>query len=192
KALAQRARDFDGGKAADDITCAALYLRKPRRTLLVTGPPYKMEHDKVMAEIVRGFQGMKVICGGTTSEIISRELGIPVLVNLKEMRKSMEVPPSADMEGIDLVTEGTITISRALQLLEQDANLDSLPDNPVKRLMSILINSDIIDFVVGTKINDAHQDPALPKDLEIRRNLIRHLSRIMEEKYYKQTGISFV
>lgn len=192
KALAQRARDFDGGKAADDITCAALYLRKPRRTLLVTGPPYKQEHDKVMAEIVKGFQGIKVICGGTTSEIISRELGIPVLVNLKEMRKSMEVPPSADMEGIDLVTEGTITISRALQLLEEDVNLDSLPDNPVKRLMSILINSDIIDFVVGTKINDAHQDPALPKDLEIRRNLIRHLSRVMEEKYYKQTGISFV
>ena len=58
--------------------------------------------------------------------------------------------------------------------------------------MNILINSDIIDFVVGTKINDAHQDPALPKDLEIRRNLIRHLSRVMEEKYYKQTGISFV
>jgi len=96
------------------------------------------------------------------------------------------------MQGIDLVTEGTITISRALQLLEQGANLDTLPDNPVKRLMSILTNSDIIDFVVGTKINEAHQDPALPKNLEIRRNLIRRLSQVMEEKYYKQTNITFV
>jgi serine/threonine protein phosphatase PrpC len=192
KKLARKAREFDGGRAADDITCAALYLRKPRRTLLVTGPPYKMENDKVMADIVKSFQGAKVICGGTTSEILSRELGIPVLVNLKEMRNSKELPPSADMKGIDLVTEGTITISRALQLLEQDTNLDTLPDNPVKRLMSILTNSDIIDFVVGTKINEAHQDPALPKNLEIRRNLIRRLSQVMEEKYYKQTNITFV
>jgi len=146
----------------------------------------------VMADIVKSFQGAKVICGGTTSEILSRELGIPVLVNLKEMRNSKELPPSADMQGIDLVTEGTITISRALQLLEQNTNLDTLPDNPVKRLMSILTNSDIIDFVVGTKINEAHQDPALPKNLEIRRNLIRRLSQVMEEKYYKQTNITFV
>jgi len=151
-----------------------------------------MENDKVMADIVKSFQGAKVICGGTTSEILSSELGIPVLVNLKEMRNSKELPPSADMQGIDLVTEGTITISRALQLLEQNTNLDTLPDNPVKRLMSILTNSDIIDFVVGTKINEAHQDPALPKNLEIRRNLIRRLSQVMEEKYYKQTNITFV
>lgn len=192
KQLAHKARDLDGNRAADDITCAALYLRKPRRTLIVTGPPYKQEHDKVMADIVKEFQGVKVICGGTSSEIISRELGIPVRVNLEEMQKSFDVPPTAVMEGIDLVTEGTITISRAMQLLEQDASLETLADNAVKRLMQVLINSDIIDFVVGTKINDAHQDPALPKDLEIRRNLIRRLSKIMEEQYFKTTNITFV
>jgi len=71
--------------------------------------------------------------GGNTSEIISRESGIPVTVNLAEMQKSMEIPPSASMSGIDLVTEGTITISRALQLLEQDANLDLIHNNAVKK-----------------------------------------------------------
>lgn len=58
--------------------------------------------------------------------------------------------------------------------------------------MEILIASDIIDFVVGTKINEAHQDPALPKDLEIRRSLIRRLAFVMESQYFKQTNIRFV
>jgi len=192
KKLSLRAKELDGGRATDDITAAAIYLRKPRRTLVVTGPPYKKEHDRVMAQIVTSFEGSKVICGGTTSEIISRECGIPVCVNLAEMQKSIEIPPTATMQGIDLVTEGTITISRALQLLEQDANIDLIPNNAVRKLIELLINSDIIEFVVGTKINEAHQDPALPKDLEIRRNLIRRLARVLEERYYKQTQIRFV
>ena len=192
KRIALKAREYDGNRAADDITCAALYLRNPRRTLLVTGPPYKLEHDSVMADIVTSFTGTKIICGGTTSEILSRELKRPVFVNLKEMRSSGEIPPTATMEGIDLVTEGTITLSRALRLLEQDVSLESLPDNAVKKLMTLLINSDVIDFVVGTKINDAHQDPALPKDLEIRRNLIRQLCRTLETTYYKETTLTFI
>lgn len=192
KRLARKARENDMGKAADDITAAAIYLRKPRKTLLVTGPPYKREHDAMMAEILKGFQGKKVVCGGTTSEIISRELQRPVTVNLKDMRSSLEVPPTAHIEGVDLVTEGTITLSRALQLLEEDVHPETLEDNGISRLMNILISSDIIDFVVGTKINEAHQDPALPKDLEIRRSLIRRLAHVMETMYFKQTNIRFV
>ena len=96
------------------------------------------------------------------------------------------------MPGFDLVTEGTITLSRALSSLEEDAVIDEMPDNAVKRLMRILIDSDIIEFVVGTKINDAHQDPALPKDLEIRRNLMKQMSNVLEHKYLKSTKMLFV
>lgn len=192
KRIAKKAEENDLGSAADDITASAIYLRKPRKTLLVTGPPYKREHDALMAEILKGFKGAKVICGGTTSEIISRELNRPVTVNLKDMRSSLEVPPTAHMQGVDLVTEGTITLSRALQLLEQNIHPETMEDNGISRLMNMLIGSDIIDFVVGTKINEAHQDPALPKDLEIRRSLIRRLAYVMESQYFKQTNIRFV
>lgn len=192
KRLAKKAEEHDLGKAADDITASAIYLRKPRKTLLVTGPPYKREHDALMANILQKFEGKKVICGGTTSEIISRELNRPVNVNLKDMRSSLEVPPTANMAGVDLVTEGTITLSRALQLLEQNVPPETLQNNGISQLMEILIASDIIDFVVGTKINEAHQDPALPKDLEIRRSLIRRLAFVMESQYFKQTNIRFV
>ncbi len=187
KRTAQKAREYDGNKAADDITCAALYFRKPRRTLLITGPPYKKDHDHILAEIAGNFEGKKLICGGTTAAIIAREMNIPISVNLKEVKASVDIPPSANMAGFDLVTEGTITLTRCLKALEEDANLDKMPDNAVKRLMKLLIDSDIIEFVVGTKINDAHQDPALPKDLEIRRNLMKQLCNVLEKKYLKST-----
>ncbi len=192
KSIARKAREYDSNSAADDITCAALYLRNPRRTLLLTGPPYKKEHDPVLAQIATNFIGRKIICGGTTSAILSRELDIPVKVNLNEVRKGGEIPPTADMEGFDLVTEGTITLSRALRALEEDASIEAMPDNAVKRLIVILLDSDIIEFVVGTKINDAHQDPALPKDLEIRRNLMKQFVRVLEKKHLKTTRVLFV
>ncbi|MDD3097630.1 MAG: SpoIIE family protein phosphatase [Candidatus Cloacimonetes bacterium] len=192
KRVALKAREYDGNSSADDTTCAALYLRNPRRTLLITGPPYKREHDSILAQIANDFKGKKIICGGTTAAIISRELDISIKVNLKEIRAGGEIPPTADMKGFDLVSEGTITLSRALRALEEDAIIDDMPDNAVKRLMRILIDSDIIEFVVGTKINDAHQDPALPKDLEIRRNLMKQFCRVLEKKYLKSTKLLFV
>ncbi len=192
KRTALKAREYDGGKAADDISCAALYMRNPRRTLLMTGPPYKKEHDAVLASIASDFVGTKILCGGTTAAILSRELGIPLKVNLSEVRLDSEIPPTAMMEGFDLVTEGTITLSRALRILEQDPALETLSDNAVTRLVKLLLDSDIIECVVGTKINDAHQDPALPKDLEIRRNLMKHICDTLETKYMKKTNLVFV
>ncbi len=192
KAIALKAKELDGSKAADDITCAAIYFRNPRKTLLITGPPYKPEHDKSLADIASSFSGKKIICGGTTAAIISRETNIPLHVNLKEVSYNSEIPPTAEMSGFDLVTEGTITLSRCLKLLEQDPPLETLPDNAVKRIISLLMDSDMIYFVVGTKINDAHQDPALPKDLEIRRNLIKQILKCLEDKYMKQVFIQYI
>lgn len=192
KRIVMKAREYDGNAAADDTTCAALYFRNPRRTLLITGPPYKKSHDAILAEIAANFAGRKVVCGGTTAAIISREMNLPLHVNLKEVRMGGEIPPTADMEGFDLVSEGTITLSRTLRALEENAPIDEMPDNAVKKLLRILIDSDIIEFVVGTKINEAHQDPALPKDLEIRRNLMKQFCRILEKEYLKSTTMRFV
>jgi hypothetical protein len=190
--VAYKAREYDGNKAADDISCAALYLRNPRRTMLVTGPPYKKEHDSTLADMVSNFDGKKLVCGGTTAAILSRELKTPIKVNLKEIKSSSEVPPSAEMKGFDLVCEGTITLSRCLRALQEGQVPDKMPEDAVKRLITILLESDIIECVVGTKINDAHQDPALPKDLEIRRNLMKQFCKVLEKKYLKSTRIVFI
>src|ERR1035438_7743656 len=103
--LVAEALTNDGRAAKDDITCGAIYYRRPRRLLVITGPPFSKERDGELAELVRTFDGRKAICGGTTAGIVSRLLGRPVTMDLKNL--DPDIPPPAVMDGIDLVTEGT-------------------------------------------------------------------------------------
>jgi hypothetical protein len=96
------------------------------------------------------------------------------------------------MDGVHLITEGTITLSRVAEHLENGDAPESLKTNPAVQLVRLLLESDIIDFVVGTKINEAHQDPNLPVELDIRRNLIRRIVRLLNEKYMKASTIRFI
>lgn len=185
-----RAHYNDSYKPKDDITCGVIYFRKPRKLLVMTGPPVSKEKDKEMAEMLEKFKGRKIICGGTTAKILSRELGRGISINLKE--NDPEIPPSCIMQGVDLVTEGTITIGKLLELLESGPQHESLRDNAASRLLNLLMNSDIIHFVVGTRINEAHQDPNIPVELGIRRNLIKNIVRLLEEKYLKETKLQFI
>ena len=93
------------------------------------------------------------------------------------------------MEGADLVTEGILTLTRTAQLLEKDE--PPREKNPAAKLYDILVESDSIQFVVGARINEAHQDPNLPIDLEIRRNIIKRICKVLEEKYLKETSIQY-
>ena len=103
-----------GLRPADDITAACLYFRKPHRMLLFTGPPFDQARDAECAGLFRDFAGTKVICGGTSAEIISRELGTPLELVLDTI--TSDLPPMSKMAGADLVTEGIFTLSRAATL----------------------------------------------------------------------------
>jgi hypothetical protein len=54
------------------------------------------------------------------------------------------------------------------------------------------MNADVIHFLVGTCVNIAHQDPNLPVELEIRRNVIKKIIRILEEKFLKQVKVQYL
>ncbi len=173
----------------DDISCAVMFFRTPRKTLVVSGPPYDQGNDRRYAQTLDFFPGRQVICGGTTSNIISRELGREVRTDLHSGGNG--IPPLGIMEGVDLITEGIITLTSVAQYLESG----SIPDeknNPAVMLCHILQDSDIIDFIIGTKINDAHQDPLLPHDLELRRSIIKRIARSLEEKYLKKVNIGYI
>jgi hypothetical protein len=187
--IVNRSVKNDSGFSSDDITCAAIYYRKPRRTMIITGPPYYEENDRKIALMADEFTGKKIICGGTTSNIIARELNLEMNVNIEDMRANPEAPPTADMKGFDLITEGTVTINNALLILKN--KVKSTRNDSAQKLVDHLLESDVIHFVVGTKINPAHQDPNLPEELEIRRNLIRSLCNTLEKDYLKETKITF-
>ncbi|HSW40273.1 MAG TPA: serine/threonine protein phosphatase, partial [Acidobacteriota bacterium] len=89
--------------------------------------------------------------------------------------------------GIDLVTEGILTLTKTAQVMEEGLALS--PKSPAAALVELLRESDIIEFVVGSRINEAHQDPSLPMEIEIRRNIIKRIARVLEEKHLKQVSI---
>ncbi|MBP7462753.1 MAG: SpoIIE family protein phosphatase [Bacteroidales bacterium] len=180
----------DGYKSKDDTSCASLYFREPRKLLLVTGPPFEASYDARLATIIREHSGKKVVCGGTTTDIVSRELGVEVTNSLDFYDK--ELPPVAYMPGIDLVTEGILTLNKVNRLL-RDFDSDYLTGKgPADQIVKMFHESDRIDFVVGTKVNEAHQDPNVPVDLEIRRTIINRIARLLDEKFLKEVSISYL
>lgn len=186
KILNQALRQEPFQRAYDDMTAAVIYLRRPRHTIILTGPPYAAGRDKEFAETLGDFDGRKVICGGTTANIVARELGRTIRDSLHNAG-SGDIPPSAEMDGVDLVTEGILTLTRTAQLLESDE--PPREKNPATQLYEILLDSDSIEFVVGARINEAHQDPNLPIDLEIRRNIIKRIRHVLERKFLKETSM---
>ncbi|HQL10072.1 MAG TPA: stage II sporulation protein E, partial [Lentisphaeria bacterium] len=157
---------------------------------VVTGPPFSQENDKVMADFVRNFNGRIIVSGGTTAGIVARELDVDVRINLDLL--DPEVPPISHMKGVDLVTEGTITLAKVTEMLERGAMIERLPKNGATMILELFRNSDIIQFLVGTRINEAHQDPNVPMELDLRRTLMKRLARLLEEKYLKETRIQFI
>lgn len=188
--LVDAAASNDGAKAKDDITAGVIYYRRPRRLLVVSGPPFSKDRDAELAQSVANFSGRKAICGGTTASIIARELGREVSIDLTDL--DPQVPPASEMEGVDLVTEGTLTFAKVAELLESGREFGGARPNSAVRLIQLMLESDIVQFVVGTRINEAHQDPNVPVELDLRRNIVRRICNLLETRHLKETQVQFV
>lgn len=188
--LVQMAHRNDGFSPKDDTSCASIYFRQPRRLLVVTGPPFEKENDIKLGEAVRAFKGKKVICGATTADIVARELGLAIEDSL--VFEDPELPPVALMEGIDLVTEGILTITKVTRLLKEYSPSYTPGKGPADRILNLVRESDEIHFIIGTRINIAHQDPSLPVELEMRRTVVKRMARLLEDKFLKEVSITYI
>src|SRR6056297_525627 len=180
----------DGYHAKDDTSCASVYFREPRKLLVCTGPPYEEEKDKKLAKEVKNFDGKKILCGATTADIIARELELEIEDNFKFY--DPDLPPVSYMPGIDLVTEGILTLSKVHEILKIYNNNYILGKGPADQIVRLLKECDEIHFIIGTRINIAHQDPNLPVELEIRRTVVRRIAKTLEEKFLKKVSMKFI
>ena len=96
------------------------------------------------------------------------------------------------MEGFDLVTEGTLTLGEVLRLLEDGFVPEDMRSNAAVRLGELLLDSDIVKFAVGTRINEAHQDPNIPRELDLRRNIVKRIAQVLESKHMKRVIIQYI
>ena len=172
-------------KPKDDTSCCVIYYREPRRALIFTGPPYHQEKDNEYANEFYNSKAKKAICGGTTANLISRELNIPVRCDIA--RSVGKLPAVSQLEGVDLVTEGILTLTRTVEYLEN--GFHDKEKNAAYELMQFLLSSDCIEFMVGAKLNQAHYDPNLPIEIEIRKNIVKKMAKILEDKYIKRVTL---
>lgn len=187
KGVADRATRLDGGRAGDDTTAAMLHYRKPRVTQMLTGCPFDRSQDAAYAALVTRPGISTVVSGGSTADLVARELGRDIETPLTAL--DPEVPAGSEMEGIDLVTEGCVTLSKVIELLRNPG--PDLRVNPATRLRDLLLASDRIYIDVGTAINPAHQDPNLPMALDIRRNIVGELANVLRTQYVKDVEVRF-
>ena len=173
----------------DDMSCAVVYFREPRKLMICTGPPQNEEDDKEYAAILEAFSGKKIICGATTSDIIAREWKKEITDS--NIITDPELPPVSHMEGTELITEGILTLSKVNEILKAYNQSTKMGKGPADEIVKLILDSDEIHFLSGTKINVAHQDPTLPMDLELRRTVVHRITRVLEEKFLKEVSMRF-
>ena len=189
--LVAKAEEIDGNSAKDDITCGVVYFRSPRQLLVLTGPPFKRQHDYDLAVMALNTPGRKVVCGGTTANIIAKRLNRKVYDDVDQTHDP-KIPPYGRMDGFELVTEGALTLCEVLHLLEGEFVPEGMSPNAAVRLTALLLDSDIVKFAVGTSINEAQQDPNFPVELDLRRNIVKQIAKLLESKYMKRALIQYL
>lgn len=179
--LSETVSKLYAGKPGDDATVVAVKVRRPRYLTILAGPPVQRSDDSQVTARFMDMPGKKAICGGTTSIMVARELGRPLEVNLSTLKQS--VPPTGRIEGIDLVTEGILTLTRVADELSKGfpvrRELLGKSDGP-SRLVDLLLEADHICFLVGRAMNPAHQSPDLPVSLALKPKVIQELARLLE------------
>ena len=177
-------------RPGDDTTVACMRIIDSKPVNLMTGPASNPEDDeRMVAEFTADPTAKTIVCGGTSATIVSRVLKKRMDVSLDYV--DPDIPPIAFMDGIDLVTEGVLTLNRVVQLLRRYNKKETVAEDFFLELdkpnggsmvaKMIIEDCTEIHLFVGKAINSAYQNPGLPFDLGIRQNLVEQLKLALEE-----------
>ena len=183
------------GKPGDDTTVCTVRIRKREPMNLLFGPPSNRDDCNKMMSLFFSKEGKHIVCGGTTSSIAARYLGKTVRTELNFV--DPDIPPIAHIDGVDLVTEGVITINRVLEyakdyLKDNEAYKDwSYKQDGASMICRLLFEEATdINFFVGRAMNPAHQNPELPINFNIKMQLVSELSECLK-KMGKRIKVSY-
>lgn len=184
-----------GGEPGDDATACVIKIRRREPMNILFGPPSNRNDCNRMMSLFFSKEGKHIICGGTTSSIAAKFLRRPLKPSLNF--ESSDIPPIAELEGVDLVTEGVITVNRVLEYARDYLDKNECYEKwNFKRdgaaLISRLLFEEATDinFYVGRAINPAHQNPDLPINFSIKMNLVEELSACLK-KMGKRIKVSY-
>ena len=181
--LVQAAWDLYCGKPGDDVSVAVMKVRHKLTATVLTGPPVDRTTDKAVVDRFTQRSGFLAVCGGTTAKIVAGYLGgKPLEVDLATMKP--DVPPLARVEGIDLMTEGILTLTKTNELLHSGADKETVKFNTdaASALIRLCLDVDHIHFMVGLSVNPAHQNPDLPRQLGMKLAVVREIAEELRKR----------
>lgn len=175
------------GEPGDDTTVCTIKIRKRKQINLMIGPPESPEDVSKMMSLFFSKEGRYIVCGGTTSNLAAQHLQRPLDCSLSEY-VDPDIPPTATIEGVDLVTEGVITMSRVLEYAQDYLGSNSRyaewgQKNDGASLISRMLFQDATDinFFVGRAMNPAHQNPKLPIGFNVKMQLVDELAKCLSQ-----------
>ncbi|MCT4618854.1 MAG: serine/threonine-protein phosphatase [Marinisporobacter sp.] len=197
KNLIEVCQNLYANKPGDDTTVVTVKFRQGEEIDMFTGPPKDKDKDAYVIEKFMEGDGKKVVCGGTAANIVSRELKEELVVNMDFY--APDIPPTADIKGIDLVTEGVLTLCKVVEKMKKYINTSETnaaykpkDQDGASRLTKMLIEDCThLNLWVGKAVNPAHQNTDFPMDLTIKLKVVDELIELME-KLGKQVKLTYV
>lgn len=184
-----------GEQPGDDTTVCAVKIRPREQVNLMIGPPANPDDVNKMMALFFAKAGKHIVCGGTTSTLAGQFLGKEVETSIEYL--DPEIPPTAKIAGVDLVTEGVITINKVLEYAinyladnRYYTHWDYKRDGASQIAKLLFEESTDINFFVGRAVNPAHQNPNLPINFSIKMRLVDELSECLK-KMGKRIKVSY-
>jgi hypothetical protein len=181
--LGQAVQDLYCNEPGDDVSVVVIKARHKLVATVLTGPPADGSTDEAVVSKFTKRAGLLAVCGGTTAKIVARYLGRDLLeVNLATMKS--DVPPLAKMDGVDLTTEGILTLTKVNDLLNSGAYKETVmfDTDGASALVRMCLDVDHIHFMVGLSVNPAHQNPDLPRELGIKLAIVREIAEELRKR----------
>ena len=188
KLLSEATMNFYLDMPGDDATIVALKIISPQFVTVFAGPPQNPDDDEKVVNHLIEKPGKKIVCGGTAAQIVARVLDREIKTSTNFVDPT--IPPIAWIKGIDLVTEGVLTLDRTCKILTRFIDTDvqyselrqlQQQKDGASRLAMFLLNATDITFLLGKAINPAHQNPGFPKNLSIKLNIVKELVDILDK-----------
>lgn len=180
---------ISSGRHEDDTTVAVICCREAREITMLSGPPSVKTKDRPFIERFMKASGTRVVCGSTTAEILARELNREI--RLKSAGTSFGSPPEYMMDGVDMITEGAVILNQIYNILGENPDRFAF-GSPVERLCALLLKADVVTFLVGRSVNNAHTDLVFkqlgirPRDATIKliSQKLKELGKLVVEEYF--------
>lgn len=175
--LLENCKILYNNRAGDDTTVCTITLKEKIYGNLFIGPPKEKKDDTLLLEKFKKSKGYIVVSGGTTANIIARELGEEISVDLKSYSK--DLPPVGKIKGVNLVTEGLLTLNRVVEIFKGTKN--NLNNDGAGQIIEIFNRCTNIKIHLGRAINVAHQNPDLPEEFNLKAKVVKELKKLLEE-----------